>query len=374
MKGNLSKAGVDGCKLYYLGGLNLFLAFEDEIDALVLILNVDKWKEWFDSLDIWSGQTLAYEKLAWIKFHGVPLQLAENKVFDNVASLFGKVVKGSQLSSNNWDLSTNSVWILVDHGSRITNSVTLKWKNKSFKVWVMEELDDWVPDCMFEDEWADVVIGEDKRADASRIEKSEGHEEVQSESSYSVQVNLGIEGVQKVQGTAHVRNIDPVINMGPCPMRTGLDESKVGSFVEAGVGPQNDDFTRDKSASDINVVGGNFGGNFVSKNFIVGHGSIKNKILKKPKILAHSRANKYHSASPGPDRPLKRPRQSEGDHFYFQFPRTCTVDGVPGGCNQDTRSSFLSGSLDLNQKASSAETLVEDSQNADLRPEKAVRS
>ncbi|KAJ0742561.1 putative RNA recognition motif domain, nucleotide-binding alpha-beta plait domain superfamily [Helianthus annuus] len=94
MKGNLSKAGIYGYKLYFLGGMNMMLAFEDEIDATDFILNVVKWKEWFESLDIWSGQTMSYERLEWIKFHGMPLHLAENKVFDGVASLFGKVVKG----------------------------------------------------------------------------------------------------------------------------------------------------------------------------------------------------------------------------------------------------------------------------------------
>ncbi|KAJ0601694.1 hypothetical protein HanIR_Chr03g0131651 [Helianthus annuus] len=142
MKDILSKAGVCGSKLYYLGGLNMMLAFEDDIESTDFILNVNMWKEWFVSLDIWSGQSMAYERLTWIKFHGMPLHLAENKVFEDVASLFGKVVKGSQLSPKDWDLSTNSVVVLVDQGSRIADSVTLKWKNKSFKMWVLEELDD----------------------------------------------------------------------------------------------------------------------------------------------------------------------------------------------------------------------------------------
>ncbi|MFS8021790.1 hypothetical protein Hanom_Chr16g01431571 [Helianthus anomalus] len=141
----------------------MMIALEDEIDASNFILNVF-WKEWFDTLDIWSGQTLAYERIAWLKFQGVPLHLAENKVFNDIASQFGKVIKGSQLSRNDWDLSSSCVGVLVDIGSRISGSVLLKWKNKKYRVWVMEELDDWVPDCMFEEEWpspaSDQMIGE----------------------------------------------------------------------------------------------------------------------------------------------------------------------------------------------------------------------
>ncbi|KAJ0524307.1 hypothetical protein HanHA300_Chr09g0298951 [Helianthus annuus] len=139
-------------KFYYLGGLNIMVAFEDEMDVSDFILNVQLWKEWFDSLDVWSGQTLAYERIVWLKFHGVPLHLAENKVFNDIASLFGKVIKGSELSISDWDLSTSYVGILVDTGARISGSTMIVWRNKKFKVWVMEELDDWMPDCMFEDE------------------------------------------------------------------------------------------------------------------------------------------------------------------------------------------------------------------------------
>ncbi|KAF5789011.1 hypothetical protein HanRHA438_Chr09g0377031 [Helianthus annuus] len=159
IKDNLSSAGVGGFKLHYLGGLYLLIAFEDDIDALDFLLNVNLWKERFDSLDLWSGQSLAYERIAWIKFHGVPLHLAENKVFDDVVALFDKIVKGSNLSTKDWDLSTNCDGILVDVGARISDSVILKWKNKKFKVWIMEELDDWVPDCMFNEEWPEIVPG-----------------------------------------------------------------------------------------------------------------------------------------------------------------------------------------------------------------------
>ncbi|KAJ0428728.1 putative RNA recognition motif domain, nucleotide-binding alpha-beta plait domain superfamily [Helianthus annuus] len=116
-------------KFYYLGGLNIMVEFEDDLDTTEFILNVQLWKEWFDSLDVWSGQTMAYERIAWLKFHGVPLHLAENK-----------------------DLSSSCVGIFVDSGARICGSSMISWRNKKFKVWVLEELDDWIPDCMFDDE------------------------------------------------------------------------------------------------------------------------------------------------------------------------------------------------------------------------------
>ncbi|KAJ0503312.1 putative RNA recognition motif domain, nucleotide-binding alpha-beta plait domain superfamily [Helianthus annuus] len=87
MRVNLRLGGVSGVKYYYLGGFYLLLAFEDEVDASDFLLNLNLWKDWFASLDMWSGQSLAYEGIAWLRVHGVPLHLAENKVFDEVAGL-----------------------------------------------------------------------------------------------------------------------------------------------------------------------------------------------------------------------------------------------------------------------------------------------
>ncbi|MFS7945019.1 hypothetical protein Hanom_Chr06g00518971 [Helianthus anomalus] len=98
----------------------MFISFEDKIDASVFVLNVSLWKEWFVSLDIWPGQTLAYERLAWLKFHG------------------------------------------VDNGSSIYGSTTIMWRKKKFKVWVLEEQENWVPDCMLEEERLKMNHGFDK--------------------------------------------------------------------------------------------------------------------------------------------------------------------------------------------------------------------
>ncbi|KAJ0665133.1 hypothetical protein HanLR1_Chr13g0500681 [Helianthus annuus] len=190
LKDSLRSADISGFNLYFLGGGSEHVdSFRDEIEASDFILNINLWKEWFEMLDIWSGQKLAYKRIAWLKFHGVPLHLAENKVFNDIASQFGKVINGSQLSPNNWDLSTSCVGVLVDIGSRISGSVLLKWKNKKFKVWVMEELDDWVPDCMFEEEWpSSVSVPDEGDADDNL---SDVNEDVQDQDMLDKEVGQG---------------------------------------------------------------------------------------------------------------------------------------------------------------------------------------
>ncbi|MFS7916001.1 hypothetical protein Hanom_Chr02g00171941 [Helianthus anomalus] len=125
MKDCFKEAGLSGNNIHYLGGLSLLVSFEDESDAEVFVSNVTVWSRWFASVDMWAGQTMQYERVSWLKFHGMPLHLSENKVFDDVAGLFGRVIHKSQLSLEDKDLSVSYVGILVDHGNRIEDSV--KW-------------------------------------------------------------------------------------------------------------------------------------------------------------------------------------------------------------------------------------------------------
>ncbi|MFS7913805.1 hypothetical protein Hanom_Chr02g00146041 [Helianthus anomalus] len=42
--------------------------------------------------------------------------------------------------------------MLVDQGARISGSASIVWRKKIFKIWVSEESEDWIPDCMLEEE------------------------------------------------------------------------------------------------------------------------------------------------------------------------------------------------------------------------------
>ncbi|KAJ0560871.1 putative RNA recognition motif domain, nucleotide-binding alpha-beta plait domain superfamily [Helianthus annuus] len=91
----LDGAGIKGVSLSYLGGLSLLIKFVDNIGCTEFLLNHSVWEHWFSSLDNWSGQSLPFERLAWVRVQGVPIHLAENSVFDSIAGQFGKIVYGS---------------------------------------------------------------------------------------------------------------------------------------------------------------------------------------------------------------------------------------------------------------------------------------
>ncbi|PWA60122.1 RNA-directed DNA polymerase, eukaryota [Artemisia annua] len=139
---------VGGLNIVYVGWLSLLLNFHDKDDAVDLMLKKDVWSKWFSVLDFWESQSLPFERVAWLKIHGVPINLATNEVFDEVASQFGKIVHPSQLNLEDGDISVGLVGILVGDGKKINESVNLRWTNKVFKTWITEEVVNWEPECV----------------------------------------------------------------------------------------------------------------------------------------------------------------------------------------------------------------------------------
>ncbi|KAM0010437.1 putative nucleotide-binding alpha-beta plait domain superfamily, RNA-binding domain superfamily [Helianthus debilis subsp. tardiflorus] len=128
LMGHLRNHGVS---LSYLGGLNMFLKFVNEEDCVNFLLDHDCWELWFSSLDPWVGQSLSFERLAWIKIIGVPLHLASNNTFNHIAGLFGKIIHGSQVEAEDGNLSVSLVGVLVGEGGRIYEQVNLCWEKNS---------------------------------------------------------------------------------------------------------------------------------------------------------------------------------------------------------------------------------------------------
>ncbi|KAI3745265.1 hypothetical protein L1987_58375 [Smallanthus sonchifolius] len=203
---------------------------------------------------------------------------------------------------------------------------------------------------------------------SSPVSKSDGQEVEQPKSFSSVHVVTGNEGDQRVHGDSlavHVSSDVPDINVGPFPMLVGKEGIKGGLFDEAGVGTQPVHIPGINSDAGVNVAGGAKIGEIISKDFNLGYGSNKKNGMRKPKLLAQTRVTKPQGVSPGIKRPLKRPRQNDEDHFCFPLPGSNTDSGNPKGVNRDTGLSPSAGLLDLNLRASSAETLVDDPHPAD---------
>ncbi|KAJ0683399.1 hypothetical protein HanPI659440_Chr16g0657871 [Helianthus annuus] len=68
-----------------------------------------------------------------------------------VGDMFGKVLFVLKSFEEDRDLSIVRVGVLVGVSSRINYEVVLKWKDRSFRILVEEDLEDWIPDCLGRD-------------------------------------------------------------------------------------------------------------------------------------------------------------------------------------------------------------------------------
>ncbi|KAJ0534112.1 hypothetical protein HanIR_Chr09g0416091 [Helianthus annuus] len=103
---------------------------------------------WFSLLEAWNGQSLALERVAWLRLSGIPLHLLSSEVLGLVSQLFGKVLHIPKSFEEDQNLSLVRVGVLAGEGPRIEAVVSLRWSNRCFRVRVEEELDVWNPDCL----------------------------------------------------------------------------------------------------------------------------------------------------------------------------------------------------------------------------------
>ncbi|KAM0007560.1 hypothetical protein Hdeb2414_s0138g00810031 [Helianthus debilis subsp. tardiflorus] len=138
------------------------------------------WNPWFTRLDPWSGQTLPLERVAWLKLCGIPLHLFEYDIMAQVGDKFGKVLFVPKSFEEDRDLSIVRVGVLVGTSSRINDVVVLKWKDRSFRILVEEDLEDWIPDCLGRDpDSEDGLSSESSPTDGMQVSGSGEFEEGQ---------------------------------------------------------------------------------------------------------------------------------------------------------------------------------------------------
>ncbi|PWA89463.1 RNA-directed DNA polymerase, eukaryota, Nucleotide-binding alpha-beta plait domain protein [Artemisia annua] len=148
-------------QIHYVGGFNALLVFRDKMEKDSFLENKVGWEVFLESCVAWNGQIVEFERIAWLKIHGVPLTLSKPQVFDVIASNFGKVIQSAQFEEEGKDLSYAMVGVLVNKVERIKHTCVIKWHKVSCKVSVEEEEACWIPDCIVdleEEDDCDVVM------------------------------------------------------------------------------------------------------------------------------------------------------------------------------------------------------------------------
>ncbi|KAM0064292.1 hypothetical protein Hdeb2414_s0003g00101241 [Helianthus debilis subsp. tardiflorus] len=143
----MNEAEFSGPNIKYLGGLNVLIVFKFAMEADLFRANAPGFG-WFHNRELWKGQAIAFQRLAWLNIHGVPLHLSVNEVFDSIGRCFGKVIHASQLNSDDKNMTFDCVGVLTDSVRRIEEEVVIRKEGKRYRFWVEEEREDWVPDSV----------------------------------------------------------------------------------------------------------------------------------------------------------------------------------------------------------------------------------
>ncbi|KAD2804839.1 hypothetical protein E3N88_38216 [Mikania micrantha] len=137
--------GLHNFEFIYIGGLRVMISFLASKLAKEYLEKKASLKNIFKSLEIWDGQDIPFERVAGIRIHGVPLEIRDESTFNKIAMSFGKILRESEFSWNNAIASYGFVYILVNHGSFISEKIKLDWKGRLYEVWVQEEWEQWIP-------------------------------------------------------------------------------------------------------------------------------------------------------------------------------------------------------------------------------------
>ncbi|KAM0042189.1 hypothetical protein Hdeb2414_s0011g00375181 [Helianthus debilis subsp. tardiflorus] len=345
----------------------------------VVIQYVSVWEEWFSKMDVWIGQALAFERVAWLRVHGIPLHLFRDEVVTSLCSRFGSVVKPPQIGEADGDLSMVSVGVLVGEGNRISEELVVAWQDKRYRVWVSEDLGDWIPDCLDPDgdtvlsEDGDLLFGSDAKSSEMKLDEPLNrkldepmHRDFESSESVKSGDNERLHGEDQA---AHVLRHAEGFNAGNIPKQVDSNDG-LGQFLDVdvvGACPQKGD-EAPKSQLPFFMDQDKVGNSGTSKmGFCVGRVySDKRRGNMRPFGLAQVRKGISESTSPFDNRSKKRSMNEDISSFDYPFPpqNLGVIQGDPGNRMGDSMNPPVD--LNLNERASLgsvSETMVGDSRD-----------
>ncbi|KAI3676090.1 hypothetical protein L1987_85689 [Smallanthus sonchifolius] len=176
------------------------------------------------------GSGYGYERLVWLRRHGVPLQLWEAQVFDTLASKVGKIVAPSQAAFADGVMTFDTVGIRVGAGWSLPEDLTLIWQNKRFRCRLQVEDEEWCPGWVSKPEKTLNVVHILVLSDEEDYESPEQIEVVQP--------NL-VGGDQSRVHCEQQRSLEEEINDTGDPANNGSSQA-IGEMAAVGVGIRNE--------------------------------------------------------------------------------------------------------------------------------------
>ncbi|KAF5799300.1 putative RNA-binding domain superfamily [Helianthus annuus] len=186
----------------YVGGMFILVSFKNSEDVERFSVLSKEKRDVFRSMEKWAGQSLPFERIAWLRVQGIPLHLLDNYVINRIGESFGKIVQVGQHGVWDSDLSYDYVGVLVTEGKRIQEEVVMQWKGRRYRVWVEEEIGDWEPD----------FLGKDRGVEGAPVNRSQSAvtENPASNNPYGfmecTEFSVGNNGNKESSQTIHIEN------------------------------------------------------------------------------------------------------------------------------------------------------------------------
>ncbi|KAI3683658.1 hypothetical protein L1987_84170 [Smallanthus sonchifolius] len=92
-----------------------------------------------------SIEDLDVNCIAWVRIRGIPPQLWEHEVFDSVARKYGEIMQCSLASTNDGNLASDMVAIMVTDGLTVEGEAKIVRNGITTSCWITEVNEDWVP-------------------------------------------------------------------------------------------------------------------------------------------------------------------------------------------------------------------------------------
>ncbi|KAI3740607.1 hypothetical protein L2E82_31075 [Cichorium intybus] len=172
------------CQLYYAGGLKAVLKFSSPQAADRYLKSEHEWNRWFKWLKLGISDEVKFDRLAWVRLHGLPIHLRSMENIVSIMKSFGEVL---EVEGNNWaisDLTTAAARILTSSKLTINEIVSCVYDSQTYKIGVVECAEAWDPiSSYYEGSETNSVNGENENMDLNDDDdQDESDGDVNSES------------------------------------------------------------------------------------------------------------------------------------------------------------------------------------------------
>ncbi|KAL4583655.1 hypothetical protein LXL04_008236 [Taraxacum kok-saghyz] len=142
--------GYDITETRYLGGMQVIIKFNSVQAARVFKANKSIWMKWFVWVEPTGTRLARFERIAWIKITGLPLQAWDETNMEAVAGSFGKVLVNISPFWNNKDVSHRKLCTLTASRKKLNEEISVSLDGVEHRIEVFEVDDDWIPFKNFE--------------------------------------------------------------------------------------------------------------------------------------------------------------------------------------------------------------------------------